>query len=141
MSFEPKIVGFLCNWCSYAGADLAGISRLKCAPNVYIIRTMCSGGVNPSFVLKALEAGADGVLICGCHLGDCHYRDGNYKALRRITLLTRMLEQFGIEQQRVQLHWVCASCADDFVNAVNKMTTEIKELGPIHGGSKKRDLT
>jgi len=134
MSFEPKIVGFLCNWCSYAGADLAGVSRLKCAPNVFTIRTMCSGGLNPSFILKALEAGADGVLICGCNLGDCHYREGNYKALRRITLLKKMLGQLGIEQERIQLHWVCASCGDEFVNVVNKITAEVKELGPLWAG-------
>jgi len=137
MSFEPRIVGFLCNWCSYAGADLAGVSRLKCAPNVYIIRTMCSGGVSPEFILKAFEAGADGVLICGCNPGDCHYSEGNYKALRRITLLKKTLEQFGIEQQRVQLHWVCASCGDEFVDVVNKVTADIKELGPLRPGDKR----
>jgi len=136
MSFEPKIIGFLCNWCSYAGADLAGISRMKCAPNVYIIRMMCSGGLSPSYILKALEAGADGVLICGCNLGDCHYRDGNYKTVRRITLLKKTLEQLGIEQERVQLHWVCASCGDEFVDVVNKITTEIKELGPLRAVGK-----
>ena len=136
MSFEPKIVGFLCNWCSYAGADLAGVSRQKCAPNVYIIRMMCSGGVSPYFILKAFAAGADGVLICGCNPGDCHYKEGNYKTLRRVTLLKKMLEQFGIEQQRVQLHWVCASCGDEFVDVVNKITADIKELGPLRARDK-----
>jgi len=95
---------------------------------------MCSGGLNPSFILKALEAGADGVLICGCSPGDCHYREGNYKALRRITLLKKTLGQLGIEQERIQLHWVCASCGDEFVNFVNKITAEIKELGPLRAG-------
>jgi F420-non-reducing hydrogenase iron-sulfur subunit len=137
VSFEPRIVGFLCNWCSYAGADLAGISRLKCAPNVHIIRVMCSGGISPSYILKALESGADGVLICGCNLGDCHYREGNYKTIRRMTLLKKMLGQLGIEEGRVQLHWVCASCGDEFVDVVNKATAEIKELGPLRVGSKK----
>jgi F420-non-reducing hydrogenase iron-sulfur subunit len=135
-NFEPKIVGFLCNWCSYAGADLAGVSRFKCAPNVHIIRTMCSGGLSPFFILKALEAGADGVLICGCSPGDCHYREGNYKTIRRMTLLKKVLEQLGIEQERVQLHWVCASCGDEFVDVVNKMTAEIKQLGPLHAGER-----
>jgi F420-non-reducing hydrogenase iron-sulfur subunit len=120
---------------------LAGISRMKCASNVYIIRMMCSGGISPFFILKALEAGADGVLICGCNLGDCHYREGNYKAIRRITLLKKVLEQLGIEQERVQLHWVCASCGDEFVDVVNKITAEIKELGPLRAGAKSRDLT
>jgi F420-non-reducing hydrogenase iron-sulfur subunit len=136
MSFEPKIIGFLCNWCSYAGADLAGISRLKCMPNVHIIRTMCSGGVSPSYVLKALEAGADGVLICGCSPGDCHYREGNYKTIRRMTLLKKMLAQLGIEDKRVQLHWVCASCGDEFTDVVDKMTADIKELGPLKAKAK-----
>ena len=129
MSFEPKIIAFLCNWCSYAGADLAGSSRAKCAPNVLPIRVMCSGGLEPAFVLKAFKQGADGVLVCGCNLGDCHYTDGNYKTLRRMTLLRRLLDQFGIEEPRVRLQWVCASCAEDFVEAVDKITAEIKALG------------
>jgi len=132
MSFEPKIIAFLCNWCSYAGADLAGTSRMKCAPNVLPIRLMCSGGLEPSFVLKAFERGADGVLVCGCSPGDCHYVDGNYKTLRRMTLLTKLLKQFGIEESRVRLQWVCASCADDFVSVVNEMTSELRELGPLN---------
>ena len=138
MSFEPKIVGFLCNWCSYAGADLAGVARMKCASNVHIIRLMCSGGVSPMFILKAFQAGADGVLICGCAPGDCHYKEGNYKAVRRISLLKKVLEQLGIEEQRLQLHWVCASCGDEFVEVVNSMTAEVKELGPLRDG--KREL-
>jgi F420-non-reducing hydrogenase iron-sulfur subunit len=130
MSFEPKIVAFLCNWCSYAGADLAGTSRMKCAPNVVGIRLMCSGGVEPAYVLKAFKEGADGVLVCGCNLGDCHYTDGNYKTLRRMSLLRKYLDQMGIEEARARLQWVCASCADDFTEAVDKMTSELKELGP-----------
>jgi len=131
MNFEPKIVGFLCNWCSYRGADLAGTSRMKSAPNVRPIRVMCSGRVEPTFILKAFEAGADGVLVLGCHPGDCHYAEGNYKAARRIPLLKRMLEQFGIEDERVRLDWVSASEGASFVSIVNDITAKIKELGPF----------
>ncbi len=131
MSFEPKIVAFLCSWCSYAGADLAGISGMKCAPNVLSVRLMCSGGLEPTFVLKAFKEGADGVLVCGCELGDCHYIDGNYKTLRRITLLRKLLEQLGFEEPRVRLQWVCASCPEDFVSAADKMTVEVRALGPF----------
>lgn len=129
--FEPTIVAFLCNWCSYAGADLAGTSRMKCLPNVVSIRLMCSGGLDPTYVLKAFGEGADGVLVCGCNPGDCHYIGGNYKALRRVSLLQRMLQQLGIEPQRLQLHWVCASCGDEFVDVVDGMTTQLKKLGPL----------
>ena len=102
MSFEPKIVGILCNWCSYTGADLAGTSRTKYAPNIRVLRVMCSARVDPTFVLKALQEGADGVLICGCHPGDCHYSEGNYKAMRRFPLLKQLLEANGIEHERVR---------------------------------------
>jgi len=129
MNFEPKIVAFLCNWCSYRGADLAGTSRMKCAPNVRPIRVMCSGRVEPEFILKAFEAGADGVLVLGCHPGDCHYAEGNYKAARRIPLLKMMLKQFGIEDERVRLDWVSASEGASFVSIVNDITAKIKELG------------
>jgi len=131
MAFEPKIVGFLCNWCSYAGADLAGTSRVKYAPNVRIIRVMCSGRVEPTFVLKAFKEGADGVLICGCHPGDCHYLEGNYKIARRIPLLQKMLSQFGIEEERLRLEWVSAAEGDRFASIVNDMTKKVKELGPF----------
>ena len=107
--FEPKIVGFLCNWCSYTGADLAGTSRIKYASNLRVIRTMCTARIDPTFVLKALLKGADGVLICGCHPGDCHYVEGNYKAMRRFPLLRKLLDDYGIEHERVQLEWVSAS--------------------------------
>jgi F420-non-reducing hydrogenase iron-sulfur subunit len=130
MSFEPKIVAFLCNWCSYAGADLAGISRVKCAPNVLSIRLMCSGGLEPAFVLTAFKEGADGVLVCGCKPGDCHYIDGNYNTLRRMALLRKLLNQFGIEEPRLRLQWVCASCAEDFADAVDRITADVKALGP-----------
>jgi F420-non-reducing hydrogenase iron-sulfur subunit len=131
MAFEPKIVGFLCNWCSYAGADLAGTSRMKYAPNVRVIRVMCSGRVEPAFVLKAFKEGADGVLVCGCHPGDCHYIEGNYKTARRIPLLKKMLSQFGVEEERLRLEWVSAAEGDRFASIVNDMTKKVKELGPF----------
>ena len=128
--FEPKIVGFLCNWCSYTGADLAGTSRIKYASNLRVIRTMCSARIDPTFILKALLEGADGVLICGCHPGDCHYVEGNYKAMRRFPLLKSLLDAYGIETERVQLEWVSASEGRRFAEVVDKMTEQIKELGP-----------
>jgi F420-non-reducing hydrogenase iron-sulfur subunit len=129
--FEPKIVAFLCNWCSYRGADLAGTSRMKCAANVRAIRVMCSGRVEPAFVLRAFELGADGVLVLGCHPGDCHYAEGNYKALRRMMLLKRTLKQLGIEDERFQLDWVSASEGDRFSHIVNEMTERVRALGPF----------
>ena len=131
MSFEPKIVGLLCRWCSYAGADLAGTSRKKYAPNVRVVRVMCTGRVEPTFVLKALEKGADGVLIAGCHPGDCHYVEGNYKTLRRFPLLKKMLAQMGVEEERVRLEWVSASEGDRFATIVDEMTEQIRKLGPF----------
>ena len=135
--FEPRIVGILCNWCSYSGADLAGTSRVKYSPNVDIIRVMCSGRVDPTFVLKAFQKGADGVLVCGCHPGDCHYAEGNYKTARRMPLLKKMLSQFGIEDQRLRLEWVSASEGEKFAAIVNEMTDQIRKLGPFghNGGS------
>jgi F420-non-reducing hydrogenase iron-sulfur subunit len=132
--FEPVIVGFLCNWCSYTGADLAGTARRHYVPNLRIIRVMCSGRVEPTFVLKALQDGADGVLVAGCHPGDCHYQEGNYKTMRRMTLLKRLLEQLGIESERVRLEWVSASEANRFVDIVNEMTEQIRALGPLKLG-------
>lgn len=131
MPFEPKIIGFLCNWCSYTGADLAGVSRIKSAPNVRIVRTMCSGRVDPAFVLKAFQLGADGVVVMGCHLGDCHYQEGNYKTIRRIPFLKRLVEQFGIDRRRLRLEWVSASEGDRFAEVVNQFTEEIRALGPL----------
>jgi F420-non-reducing hydrogenase iron-sulfur subunit len=130
-TFEPKIVGFLCNWCSYAGADLAGVSRIQYPPNIRIIRVMCSGRIDPAFVLEAFKDGADGVLVAGCHLpSDCHYISGNFKAERRIILLKKVLEEFGIEPERLRLEWVSASEGDRFAAVVRKMVNDIKELGP-----------
>jgi len=130
MNFEPRIVGFLCNWCSYTGADLAGTSRIKYAPNLRIIRVMCSGRIDPTFVLKAFQMGADGVLVCGCHPGDCHYVEGNYKALRRFPLLQELLVSFGIERERVRLEWVSASEGQRFAEIVDEMTEHVRALGP-----------
>jgi F420-non-reducing hydrogenase iron-sulfur subunit len=129
--FEPVIVGFLCNWCSYRAADLAGTSRTKYAPNMRAIRVMCSGRVDPTFVLKALREGADGVMIAGCHPGECHYVEGNIKALRRYSLLNRMLKQWGIEAERVQLVWASASEGNLLAAAVDQMTEELRALGPL----------
>lgn len=131
-SFEPKIVGFLCNWCSYTGADLAGTARMVYAPNVRIIRVMCSGRVDPQFVLKAFSEGADGVLISGCHPGDCHYQEGNYKTLRRYKLLNNVLEQFGIEEDRFRLEWVSAAEGAKFQHVCNEFTDQVRELGPLN---------
>ena len=135
MSWEPKIVGFLCNWCSYRGADLAGISRLHFAPNVKVIRVPCSTRVEPSFVVKAFQSGADGVLILGCHPGDCHYVEGNYKTMRRIPLLKKMLAQFGIEDERVRLDWVSASEGEKYAALINDMTEKIRALGPFNNNT------
>lgn len=130
MGFEPRIVGFLCNWCSYTGADLAGTSRIPYSPSIRVIRVMCSARVDPTFVLRSLSEGADGVLICGCHPGDCHYSEGNYKALRRMALLKRLVKDFGIEEERVRLEWVSASEGKRFAEVVDDMTHKIRELGP-----------
>jgi F420-non-reducing hydrogenase iron-sulfur subunit len=129
--FEPVIVGFLCNWCSYRAADLAGTARIHYAPNMRPIRVMCSGRVDPQFVLKALKDGADGVMIAGCHPGECHYVEGNIKALRRFLLLKKMLNQLGVEEARVQLVWASASEGIILAEAVNRMTEEVRSLGPL----------
>ena len=128
--FEPKIVGFLCNWCSYAGADLAGTSRIQYPPNVRIIRVMCSGSVDSMYILRALFEGADGVFVGGCHPGDCHYIDGNYKARRRIVLLENILGTLGLEKERVWLRWISASEGQKFADTMKEMTEAIRKLGP-----------
>jgi F420-non-reducing hydrogenase iron-sulfur subunit len=129
--FEPTIIGFTCNWCSYRAADLAGTARVKYAPNVRLVRLMCSGRLDPTFVLKALSGGADGVLITGCHPGECHYIEQNYKALRRYMLLKRTLAQFGIEPARVKLVWASAAEGVRLAEEINKMVEEVRELGPL----------
>jgi len=128
--FEPRIVAFLCNWCSYTGADLAGTSRLQYPPNVRVIRTMCSGAVDPVYVLKPLIEGIDGVLIGGCHPGDCHYQTGNYKTRRRFVALTEILKATGFEEQRVWLRWISASEGQKFADTVTEMVSALKEMGP-----------
>ncbi len=128
--FEPNILGFLCNWCSYAGADLAGTSRMKYPTNLKSIRVMCSGRVDPAFVLEALRKGADGVLIAGCHPGDCHYQSGNYKTNRRVKLLKKLLEELGIEPARVRFEYISASEGQKFAAVVTEFVEEIKKLGP-----------
>ena len=130
--FEPRIIGFLCRWCSYTGADLAGTSRIHYPPNVTPIRVMCSGRVDPTFVIKALASGADGVLIAGCHPGDCHYQEGNYKALRRYRALLKLLDQFGVERERVRLEWISASEGERFAAVVKDLTEKLKALGPLN---------
>jgi F420-non-reducing hydrogenase iron-sulfur subunit len=130
--FEPVIIGFTCNWCSYRAADLAGTARVKYAPNVRLIRMMCSGRLDPTFVLKALSSGADGVLITGCHPGECHYIEQNYKALRRYLLLRRTLTQLGIEPGRVKLVWASAAEGVKLAEEITKMVEEVRALGPLH---------
>ena len=133
-TFEPTIIGFTCNWCSYRAADTAGTARVKYAPNVRLIRLMCSGRLDPTFVFKAFANGADGVMVTGCHPGDCHYVEGNYKALRRYRLLKRLLQQYGIEEERVRLEWVSASEGARFAEVVDDMTERIRALGPCRFG-------
>ncbi|MDG6228519.1 MAG: hydrogenase iron-sulfur subunit [Candidatus Thermoplasmatota archaeon] len=128
--FEPNIIGFLCNWCSYAGADLAGTSRMKYPANIKTIRVMCSGRVDPVYILEALKKGADGVLVAGCHPGDCHYQSGNYKANRRMKLLKTMLVELGLEPERVRFEYVSASEGKKYADLILEMTEEIKRLGP-----------
>ena len=127
--FEPKIVGFTCNWCTYAGADLAGTSRKKYPPNIRIIRLMCTARIDPMFVLKALLNGADGVFIGGCHPGECHYIKGNFYSRRRIAAMRTILKQLGLDD-RVQLHWISASEGDKFANTMKSLAAHIKEVGP-----------
>jgi len=131
--WRPRVVAFLCNWCSYTGADLAGISRMEWDPSVSIVRVMCTGRMDPTFVAKALELGADGVIVSGCHPGDCHYQEGNYKALRRVHLMRRLLDDFGIDPRRLRLVWISASEGDHWAETANEMVREIRSLGPIGG--------
>jgi len=128
--FDPLIIGFCCNWCSYAGADLAGVSRLQYPTSLRIIRVMCSGMIHPNLVIDALTKGADGVLICGCHIGDCHYQNGNEKAQSRADAINLMLEDFGIEPERFRLEWVSAAEGPRFAQVVTEFTEQVKMLGP-----------
>jgi len=128
--YEPLIIGFCCNWCSYAGADLAGVSRLQYPPNMRIVRVMCSGMVHPNLVIDALTKGADGVVICGCHIGDCHYLEGNLKAESRKDAIELLLEDFGLEPERFRLEWVSASEGPRFAEVMRDMTETVRALGP-----------
>jgi F420-non-reducing hydrogenase iron-sulfur subunit len=129
--WEPRIAAFFCNWCTYTAADLAGVSRIKYAPNVRVIRLMCSGRVDPQFILEAFSRGADGVLIGGCHPGDCHYAEGNYKALRRYQMLRRLVQDLGIHPNRLRLEWISASEGDKVRSVVNEMVEQVRALGPL----------
>ncbi|MDZ7339545.1 MAG: hydrogenase iron-sulfur subunit [candidate division KSB1 bacterium] len=129
--FEPKIICFLCKWCTYAGADLAGTSRMKYKPNGVNIRFLCSSRVDPQHVLWAFKSGADGVLLGGCHPGDCHYQEGNYKTLRRVTLMKKMLQQLGIEDGRLRLEWISAAEGRKFAETMDEFTEQIRALGPL----------
>jgi F420-non-reducing hydrogenase iron-sulfur subunit len=134
--FEPKIVAFFCNWCTYMAADSAGISRMSYAPNARVVRLMCSGRIDPQFVLEAFAKGADGVLIGGCHPGDCHYQEGNYKTLRRVHLLKRVLKEMGIEEERFRLEWISAAEADRLRFTMNDMVEKVRALGPLRLSTK-----
>jgi F420-non-reducing hydrogenase iron-sulfur subunit len=129
--FEPRIIAFLCNWCSYAGADLAGVNRQQYPSNILNIKVMCSSRVSPEHVFEALQDGADGVLIAGCHPGDCHYIDGNYKTVRKVDLLHRMLEDMGINPRRLRLEWISSAEGGKFAEVMQAMTDDIRELGPL----------
>lgn len=128
--WEPKIVAFLCHWCSYAGADLAGVSRIQYPPNIRVIRVPCSGAINPLYILKSLREGADGVLVSGCHPGDCHYMSGNYFARRKFFVLHQLLQWLGLEAERVQFSWVSASEGQKFSQVVQEVVEKVKKLGP-----------
>ena len=129
-AFEPRLIGFLCNWCTYTGADLAGVSRLQYPPNLIPIRVMCTGGVDPVYVVKSLVEGADAVLVSGCHPGDCHYLTGNYKARRRMVVLKTILERMGFEPERMRLEWISASEGGKFQEVVTEMIKKAKDMGP-----------
>ena len=139
-ALEPRIVALCCNCCSYAGADLAGVSRIQYRPSIRIVRVMCSGMIHPNLVIEALTGGADGVLVCGCHPGDCHYQEGNYKTLRRFHLLRRVLREMGIEEDRFRLEWISASEGDRLKTAVNDMVEKVRALGPLRLAPPKEEV-
>ncbi|MEA2085761.1 MAG: hydrogenase iron-sulfur subunit [Chloroflexota bacterium] len=135
-NWEPKIIAFLCNWCSYAGADLAGTSRIQYPPNIRVIRVPCSGRINPFFIIASLQHGVDGVVVCGCHPGECHYLTGNYSARRKFALLKDLLEYAGLEEGRVQFSWVSASEGARFARVISEVTEKVAALGPLEKLSK-----
>ena len=130
-AFEPRLVAFVCNWCTYAGADLAGTSRLKYAPNIRVVKLPCTGRIDPLFILKAFEGGADGVLVSGCHPGDCHYTSGNYHARRRWAIFHRLLEFTGIDERRLFFSWVSAAEGQKFADLINDVTAKVRAAGPF----------
>jgi len=138
MSFEPKILGFLCNWCCYAGADLAGVSRMQYPPNIRVIRVMCSGRIDPAFIFESLRVGADGVFIGGCHLGDCHYLEGNYEAVKKIEMVLKFLTLINFDN-RVKLEWVSASEGARYAATIKEFTEHIRSLGPSPAGGDNPD--
>lgn len=140
-NFEPVIIGFTCNWCSYRAADMAGTARMKYAPNIRLIRLMCSGRLDPTFIFKAFAGGADAVLISGCHPGDCHYIEQNYKALRRFQLMKRVLMQMGMEPGRLKLLWASAAEGAIFASEINKFVEEVRQLGPLNWKSSSDTVT
>ncbi|MGD9022619.1 MAG: hydrogenase iron-sulfur subunit [Deltaproteobacteria bacterium] len=131
--FEPIIVGFLCHWCAYEGADAAGRARKPYPSNLRVVRVLCSGRTDPQFVIQAFKEGADGVLILGCHPGDCHYKEGNFQTLKRYKLLKKMLPQFGVEEERLRLDWISATEGDRFAEVVSEMVEQVRRLGPLSG--------
>lgn len=132
--FEPKIIGFFCNWCSYGGADAAGTARLQYAPNVRVVRVMCSGRVSPELILHTFREGADGVLVLGCHLGDCHYAEGNHRTAKRIPILRNLLQYVGIEPERLRLDWASSAEGDKVARVVTEFTETVRALGPLKFG-------
>jgi F420-non-reducing hydrogenase iron-sulfur subunit len=132
IEFEPRIIGFLCNWCSYAGADKAGANQTVYPSNVNIVKVMCSGRIDPQFILKALQEGADGVVVLGCHPGDCHYKEGNYRAFQRHTILLDLLKTLGIDEKRVRMDYVSAGENDKFVKVIGEMVDDVRALGPLN---------
>jgi len=128
--FSPTILAFCCNWCSYAGADLAGVSRLQMPPNVHVIRVMCSASVKPEYVLKALSQGIDGVLVLGCHIGDCHYMTGNHRTAKRMPMVQKVLKEIGIEEKRLKLDWVSAAEGEKFQKVITDFVQDVQKLGP-----------
>jgi len=133
--FEPKILAFCCNWCSYAGADLAGVSRMQYPPNVRVVRVMCSGRIRPEAVFKALSNGIDGVLVLGCHIGDCHYLTGNHRTAKRMLVLEKLLDHLGVDPRRLKVDWISASEGEKFSRTITTFTEQIKKLGPANGGA------
>lgn len=140
VTWQPRIVGFLCFWCSYTGADNAGTARMKYAPNVDIVKVMCSGRIDPELIVTAFANGADGVMVLGCHIGDCHYTSGNHKTMVRMPLIRQVLQDLGIEPQRFRHEWVSAAEGEKFSKLVTEMTRQVREVGPLHWKDRQKEL-